>query len=422
MRDEQIEPRRDVALVAAQHRCAAGPLIAGQLQPSRRVEPRIDEVQQTLDGLGPRAPERGVALDDPGADAEQASDVVVAAGPIERPRGGPRQRGVAEIDATLGGDDALGAGPGLRDPRRRRGVRHRRAGLARQRRPLGSGVREQGQPQRLLDRVLQGRRRLHGFGRRRQDVGDEGDVEVGLAAGGPQAGDHLVEQRQRLPHFIGAIAVVLARPLGQLAAGPFGEGQLRGPPGSDGDVAERPGDDRAHHGEVGLAAGGGIVGRAHGLRIALGARPVHLRRRHRRHRQAIAQPDGHDHAIAGPGELADRGHRRSIPQEQPICGRRRGCRRRPVSDERDAGRRHDCERQQPAAEAVRDGDEPRMWKTCGQLVEHLCRRRGQREKIGARRQSIRWFRRCGRTSILCSLDRRRAIARIPLRQHGVRSP
>ena len=64
------------------------------------------------------------------------------------------------------------------------------------------------------------------------------------------------------------------------------------------------------------------------------------------------------------------------------------------------------------------GGETRMWKTCGQLVEHLWRRRGREEKFRAPRQSIRRFPACGRTSILCSLDRRRAIARIPLRHTG----
>jgi hypothetical protein len=32
-----------------------------------------------------------------------------------------------------------------------------------------------------------------------------------------------------------------------------------------------------------------------------------------------------------------------------------------------------------------------LWKTCGQLVEHLCTGRGRKEKIDAPRQSIRGF-------------------------------
>ena len=108
MRGEEVEPRRDVAPVAAQGRRPAGPLIAGELETPRGIETRVDERQQALHGLGAGAAERGVAFDDPGADAQETGDVVGAAGSIERPHRRLRQGGVADVDAPLAVEDPLG--------------------------------------------------------------------------------------------------------------------------------------------------------------------------------------------------------------------------------------------------------------------------------------------------------------------------
>ena len=110
MRGEKVEPRRDVAPVAAQGRRPAGPLIAGELETPRGIETRVDQRQQALHRLGPGAAERGVAFDDPGADAQETADVLGAAGSIERPDRRLRQGGVADVDAPLAVEDPLGRG------------------------------------------------------------------------------------------------------------------------------------------------------------------------------------------------------------------------------------------------------------------------------------------------------------------------
>ena len=85
----------------------------------------------------------------------------------------------------------------------------------------------------------------------------------------------LVEQRQHLLHVGRAVAVVLARPLGQRRPRPLGHRQASRRIGFAGNAREHRGHLVRELREVVLGARRGVVHGARGLRVAFGARPVH---------------------------------------------------------------------------------------------------------------------------------------------------
>ena len=178
--------------------CTSNRTSPGRRRPSCSVE-RIDPCHHALDAANVRV--RDVC----GGSCREAA----------------RELGVAPVGVDLAIEAHLCEGARPTQPRVGRRARRR---FDERQRGLEHGdairrhIRHLGDRQRLRDHFRLGRRRQQAHGRRRLDVGDEAEIDLAAAGCGAQLRDRLVEQRRDLAHVLGAVPVVLRRPLGELCA------------------------------------------------------------------------------------------------------------------------------------------------------------------------------------------------------------
>ena len=306
------------------------PAIARQPQASGRVELRLQRLHEQPHIPRPPAAELPVERIDPCHHALDAANIRVRDVCGGSCREAARELGVAPVGVDLAIEAHLCEGARPTQPRVGRRARRR---FDERQRGLEHGdaicghICHLGDRQRLRDHFRLGRRRQQAHGRRRLDVGDEAEIHLAAAGCGAQLRDCLVDQRSDLAHVLGAVPVVLRRPLGELCARLLGETKPVGGVAGERDLVEHAGNLTGHHGEVVLTVRRGVVGATGDVAICVGACPIDVvgREAHelepRRPVGPGAERHREDDPVVHPGVLAVARQGCAVEQEHAQQGR-----------------------------------------------------------------------------------------------------
>ncbi len=191
--------------------------------------------------------------------------------------------------------------------------------------------------------------------------GDEAQIELSLPCLDAHLGNDIVEDRHEVGDFGRLVVEVLCRPRREIAARLLGHREPLLRVGRERDLVEGCGDVSGEDREVRFATGLRIVPGADGLRVGVGLLPVHQRFVDRQHlqlriRRHVAEWHRKYDTITDTRELAIAHERGAVGEKNPEEKRGRRLRTHP--------RKHVSEREY-------DGENYRLWKSCGRTVHLL---------------------------------------------------